>query len=111
MKICRFLRKKKRPKKFFISFKIQVRHNDSVVNLASQLDAVELENAKARSCTGVLTSHPRSKDVKIDGVTLTFYGSEILSDTRLEFNSGRRYGLIGLNGCGKAKNLLGRHLK
>jgi ATP-binding cassette subfamily F protein 2 len=80
----------------------QMRHNDSVVNLASQLDAVELENAKARSCTGVLTSHPRSKDVKIDGVTLTFYGSEILSDTRLEFNSGRRYGLIGLNGCGKS---------
>lgn len=69
---------------------------------SSPLDLVEIENAKARSCTGVLASHPRSRDLKIANATLTFHGAEILSDTELEFNCGRRYGLIGLNGCGKS---------
>uniref|UniRef100_A0A915K0X4 ABC transporter domain-containing protein n=1 Tax=Romanomermis culicivorax TaxID=13658 RepID=A0A915K0X4_ROMCU len=76
--------------------------DDSTAVPEAQLDAVEVENAKARSCAGVLASHPRSRDLKIDNLTLTFYGSELLSDTQLEFNHGRRYGLIGFNGCGKS---------
>ena len=55
----------------------------------------------ARSVTGVLSSHPASRDIHIDRFSLTFHGAELLSDTRLELNSGRRYGLLGLNGCGK----------
>lgn len=64
------------------------------------LERMELENAKARSASGALTSHPLSMDVKIEGLTLTFHGREIITDTKLELNMGRRYGLIGLNGCG-----------
>ena len=55
----------------------------------------------ARSVTGVLSSHPASRDIHIDRFSLTFHGAELLSDTRLELNCGRRYGLLGLNGCGK----------
>lgn len=54
-----------------------------------------------RSCTGVLASHEQSRDVKIENFSITFHGVELLTDTKLELNSGRRYGLLGLNGCGK----------
>lgn len=59
-------------------------------------------NASARACTGVLAVHPRSRDIKIDNFSITFHGTEILCDTKLELNCGRRYGLIGLNGSGKS---------
>lgn len=67
-------------------------------------------NAEARSCTGVLGIHPRSRDIKIDNFSITFHGAEILTDTKVELNCGRRYGLIGPNGSGKSTLLasLGR---
>ena len=49
---------------------------------------------------GVLVSHPSSRDVHIHNFSLTFHGAELLSDTKLELNNGRRYGLVGLNGSG-----------
>jgi ATP-binding cassette subfamily F protein 2 len=52
------------------------------------------------SCTGVLASHPESRDVHVENFSITFHGVELLTDTRLELNCGRRYGLLGLNGCG-----------
>lgn len=55
-----------------------------------------------RSCTGVLASHPQSRDVHIQSLSLLFHGHELLADTDLELNYGRRYGLLGLNGCGKS---------
>ncbi|XP_033761748.1 ATP-binding cassette sub-family F member 2-like [Pecten maximus] len=61
--------------------------------------------AKHRSVTGVLASHPDSRDVHIHNLSLTFHGAELIVDTRLELNVGRRYGLIGLNGCGKSSLL------
>ncbi|XP_015592300.1 ATP-binding cassette sub-family F member 2 [Cephus cinctus] len=59
-------------------------------------------NAEARSCTGSLASHPRSRDIKISNFSITFHGCELLQDTMLELNCGRRYGLLGLNGSGKS---------
>lgn len=78
--------------------------------LCLKLEAESQMNAEARSCTGTLAVHPRSRDVKIENFSITFYGSELLQDTLLELNCGRRYGLIGLNGCGKSSLLavLGR---
>jgi len=75
---------------------------NEVHNLANQFERVELESAEFRSCAGVLASHPRSRDLKIDSLTVTFHGAEIVTDAKLEFNSGRRYGLVGLNGSGKS---------
>jgi ATP-binding cassette subfamily F protein 2 len=75
---------------------------NDVQNLASQFERVELESAQFRSCAGVLASHPRSRDLKVDSFTVTFHGAEIVTDASMEFNSGRRYGLVGLNGSGKS---------
>uniref|UniRef100_A0A8C4Q9C8 ATP-binding cassette sub-family F member 2 n=1 Tax=Eptatretus burgeri TaxID=7764 RepID=A0A8C4Q9C8_EPTBU len=70
--------------------------------LTQQLDDCELQKATARGCSAVLNSHPNSMDVHLINMSLTFHGQELLSDAILEFNSGRRYGLIGLNGVGKS---------
>ncbi|EGG15270.1 ABC transporter-related protein [Cavenderia fasciculata] len=51
---------------------------------------------------GSLTSKESSRDIKIEQVTLTFHGRELLTDTTVEINFGQRYGLIGSNGCGKS---------
>lgn len=61
--------------------------------------------ANARSSTGNQANHRLSRDIKIENFSITFYGNEILLDTTLELNCGRRYGLIGSNGCGKSTML------
>lgn len=70
----------------------------SVEATAASVAAMKLE---ARTCTGVLSSHPMSRDVHISSFSLSFHGLELLIDTKVELNWGRRYGLVGLNGCGK----------
>ncbi|KAI0990596.1 hypothetical protein GJ496_004018 [Pomphorhynchus laevis] len=67
-----------------------------------QLSLCDKAHAEARSCTSVLTSNPKGRDIHLAQITLTFYGNEILSDAEIELNYGRRYGLVGLNGSGKS---------
>ncbi|GLU11867.1 hypothetical protein SLE2022_285870 [Rubroshorea leprosula] len=55
-----------------------------------------------RTCTGVLCSHPLSRDIRIESLSVTFHGHDLIVDSVLELNYGRRYGLLGLNGCGKS---------
>ncbi|XKL67897.1 hypothetical protein PGB90_003388 [Kerria lacca] len=79
--------------------------------LAEELICKKLEedmklNAEARSCTGSLALHPRSRDIKFANFSITFHGCELVQDTMLELNCGRRYGLIGLNGSGRKSTLL-----
>jgi len=78
--------------------------------LCEQLENDARIAAEARAVTGVLGVHPKSRDIKIDNFSITFYGTELMQDTTLELNCGRRYGLIGLNGSGKSALLsaLGR---
>ena len=64
------------------------------LQVAAALGDLDLE-AKHRSVTGVLASHPDSRDVHIHQLSLTFHGAELLVDTSIELNTGRRYGLIG----------------
>ncbi|CAB1349552.1 unnamed protein product, partial [Coregonus sp. 'balchen'] len=75
---------------------------NGVASLTKELDEFELKKLDARAVTGVLASHPNSTDVHIASLSLTFHGQELLTDTSLELNSGRRYGLLGLNGTGKS---------
>lgn len=74
-------------------------------SLCAKLEQEARINAEARSCTGTLAVHPRSRDVKIENFSITFFGAELLQDTMLELNCGRRYGLLGSNGCGKSSLL------
>lgn len=43
-----------------------------------------------------------SRDVKITSASLVFHGKVLFTDTTLELNYARRYGLLGENGCGKS---------
>lgn len=77
-------------------------NGDCVDKLTAMLERDLELAAEARSCTGVLGIAAESRDIKVDNLAITFHGVEILNDTRLELNYGRRYGLIGFNGCGKS---------
>ncbi|CAI4229106.1 unnamed protein product [Auanema sp. JU1783] len=76
---------------------------DEIIDQAAEiLKKIEFENAQARSVAGALTSDPKGLDHKVEGLTITFHGREIVTDTKLELNRGARYGLVGLNGSGKS---------
>jgi ATP-binding cassette subfamily F protein 2 len=51
-----------------------------------------------RTCTGVLTSRPTSRDIKIDSFSMSISGTELVRDCSIELTIGRRYGLLGQNG-------------
>ncbi|KAL6644349.1 hypothetical protein ACP70R_015957 [Stipagrostis hirtigluma subsp. patula] len=74
--------------------------SDKAAHKAS--DAVAALRLSDRTCTGVLASHPLSRDIHIESLSLTFHGHDLIVDSELELNYGRRYGLLGLNGCGKS---------
>lgn len=84
----------------FIYFLYLLKFLEEIDAATAAIRNVELENAKARSVAAVLTSHPQSVNLKVDQLTITFHGRELVNDTTLEINMGRRYGLIGLNGSG-----------
>ena len=42
-----------------------------------------------RTCTSVLTSHPQSRDIHLESLTLLFHGHELIADGNLELNFGR----------------------
>jgi ATP-binding cassette subfamily F protein 2 len=73
-----------------------------VKRLADQLDKHGLSD---RVTTGVLASTSTSKDVKITSTSLVFHGRVLITDSTLELTYGRRYGLLGENGCGKSTML------
>ena len=70
-----------------------------VKKLTDQLDKHGLSD---RVTTGVLASLAASRDVKITSASLVFHGKVLITDTTLELNYSRRYGLLGENGCGKS---------
>lgn len=70
-----------------------------VEKLTAQMDKHGLSD---RVTTGVLSSLPASRDVKITSASLVFHGKVLITDSVLELNFGRRYGLLGENGCGKS---------
>lgn len=85
-----------------IKDKLIEENGDCVDELTAMLERDLELAAQARSCTGVLGIEAASRDIKVDNLSITFHGFEILNETRLELNYGRRYGLIGYNGCGKS---------
>ena len=59
----------------------------SIINYYYSLDRLA---AEARACTGVLGIHPMARDIKIDNFSVTFYGANLLQDTKLELSTGSR---------------------
>jgi len=77
------------------------KENGVVNGIAAEVEQLYLCSDR-RAVTGVLGSHPDSRDIQLLQLSITFHGVELLTDTKLDLNNGRRYGLIGLNGCGKS---------
>lgn len=75
------------------------KRKEEIKRLADQMDKHGLSD---RVTTGVLTSLKASRDVKITSVSLVFHGRVLIQDATLELTYGRRYGLLGENGCGKS---------
>ncbi|KAF9547320.1 P-loop containing nucleoside triphosphate hydrolase protein [Agrocybe pediades] len=55
-----------------------------------------------RSASGVLSSDPKGRDIKIDQYTLSFHGRLLIEGAEIALNYGQRYGLLGENGSGKS---------
>ena len=64
---------------------------DKEEEVASTSDREEngVGESSERTCTGILTSHPQSRDIQIEKFTLLFHGHALLEDTDLELNYGR----------------------
>ncbi|PVV04126.1 hypothetical protein BB560_001381 [Smittium megazygosporum] len=77
-------------------------------SIVSELDeqTKQLSLHASRTATGVLTSQPRSRDIKIESYSLSYYGRSLIQNSTIELNYGRRYGLIGSNGSGKSTFLM-----
>ncbi|KAH0712944.1 hypothetical protein KY290_008494 [Solanum tuberosum] len=73
--------------------------SNGVDNLTNGVGDLQISD---RTCTGILCSHPQSRDIRIESLSVTFHGHDLIVDSELELNYGRRYGLLGLNGCGKS---------
>lgn len=73
--------------------------------------AASAEALAAANCsvTGQLASQAQARDVKFVNFSLSAYGTNLIQDTTLDLNYGRRYGLIGRNGSGKSTflNMMG----
>ena len=72
--------------------------------ILNSLEKMKLANL---SVTGVLMSHPESRDLHLGQISLRYHGAELLTDAQVELNCGRRYGLLGKNGCGNYNFFLG----
>lgn len=76
-----------------------IKVNKEIEKLTLQEDA---DGISDRVTTGVLASIESSRDVKIISASLTFHGKVLFTDSLIEVSYGRRYGLLGENGCGKS---------
>ncbi|KAL3231424.1 ABC transporter ATP-binding protein ARB1 [Nakaseomyces bracarensis] len=79
---------------------------DAAEKAAKEIEQLKLQTDKDglsdRVTTGVLDSLQTSRDIKMSSVSLLFHGKVLIQDSNLELNYGRRYGLLGENGCGKS---------
>jgi ATP-binding cassette subfamily F protein 2 len=75
---------------------------DQLVDDLTSADAVSYKMFESMTINGVLESQAQSKDIKIGSFSLVVFGKELVHDTLLEINYGRRYGLLGENGSGKS---------
>lgn len=66
--------------------------------------SIGFENLKLAnlSVAASLLSHVDSRDLHWGQISLRYHGVELLTDAKVELNCGRRYGLLGANGCGKS---------
>lgn len=68
----------------------------------SRLDASDFPDIIVTYGTNEKKVHPMAKDIMVEGLTITFHGTELIQDSTLNLAHGQRYGLVGVNGTGKS---------
>ncbi|KAJ3515120.1 hypothetical protein NLJ89_g1959 [Agrocybe chaxingu] len=76
--------------------------NSKAASTEDLMSMARLNMATDRSAAGVLTSDPKSRDIKIEQYTLSFHGRLLIEGAEIALNYGQRYGLLGENGSGKS---------
>lgn len=76
--------------------------DDQAAQIAKLKLQTDEDGLSDRVTTGVLESLVTSRDIKMSSVSLLFHGKVLIQDSTIELNYGRRYGLLGENGCGKS---------
>jgi ATP-binding cassette subfamily F protein 2 len=67
----------------------------------TRLDPEDFPDISVTCGTNPKKVHPMSKDINVEGLTITFHGQELVQDSTLTLAHGQRYGLVGQNGVGK----------
>src|ERR1051325_8492177 len=68
-------------------------NKETEISVAATANGLSLETLKIsgeRTATGVLASQPRSRDIKIEQYSLSFYGRVLVDNATIELNFGRR---------------------
>ena len=77
--------------------------DEESVDVTSKADEdLSDDDAVERSVSGILASRKTALDLRFEQVSMSVSGVELINDCVLELNVGRRYGLLGPNGCGKS---------
>lgn len=92
----------KKTKKQIAKDNEEVEEEDVATQIAKLKLQMDEDGLSDRVVTGNLESLPTSRDIKVSQISLLFHGKVLLQDSTLELNYGRRYGLLGENGCGKS---------
>ena len=74
----------------------------NVTSKSAKSDTGELPTDTSTTANGILQSIYGARDIKIGAFSLNFHNKVLVEDTLIELTVGRRYGLIGANGCGKS---------
>ncbi|CAI0376424.1 unnamed protein product [Linum tenue] len=71
-------------------------------DLEDDRDPFTVAIGKSRASDDQQEGAANSKDISIEGFTVSVRGKELLKDAELKISHGRRYGLVGPNGKGKS---------
>lgn len=74
--------------------------SNSSASARAELGETAIDNSI--TAMGNLESIFGARDIKIGAFSINFHNKVLVEDTLLELTVGRRYGLIGSNGCGKS---------
>ena len=76
--------------------------NSMEKKIKTRLDASDFPDVVVTYGTNPKKVHPMAKDIVIEGLSITFHGTELIQDSNLTLAHGQRYGLVGQNGTGKS---------
>lgn len=74
-------------------------NSDAASTLADKLAEDGIIATCSHNSRGV---HANFKDINVLNFSITYFGKVLLEESDLSLNFGRRYGLLGRNGCGKS---------